>query len=197
MVFTTTRPSTTATSPPAYDPETGEDRWLDTTIYLQIYPNAATEKVDPVPEEVDPVPEEFDSQQGHHLQKTVFEISSSVVAYPKEQNWYNHSIALNRDLITDKIARQSEHPEFTPRNRNLFTDDAATMLIIEAAEGDLNSISHTDRAQLMPALKRNDGNYFTLVSWTVTSSDASCREIPATTTDDEGAWFWTGAAPQK
>ena len=168
--------------PLAYDPETGEDRWLDTTIFPQIYPNAA--------------PEEVDLQQGHYLQMTVFQIRSNVITYPKEQNRYNHSVALNRDLITDKIARQSEHPEFTPRNRNLFADDAATMIIIEVAEGDHNSISHTDRAQLMPAPKRNGGKYIHAGFMDGHVERVKKSKIPITT-NDEGAWFWTGAPAQK
>lgn len=165
--------------PPAYDPKTGGYRWLDTTIYLQIYPEA---KIAP------------DKVNGTHLQKTVFECPASLQQNPKETNWYNHSWVLNRDLITEAKFRQLPFPEYSPRKRSLFGwNDSKTMLLTEAIVGDYNSVSHTDFARIKAAANwRYDGEYVHVGFMDGHVERVKLRDIPKDLTNDDDAFFWTG-----
>ncbi|MEM7011144.1 MAG: hypothetical protein AAF585_06640, partial [Verrucomicrobiota bacterium] len=129
---------------------------------------------------------------GQHLIKTVFEIDASVQNDPSERNWYNHSYCVNRSLITDTIYRRQSKPEFTPRNRNLFKDDAATALIIEGTEGDRNSIGVGDMRQINEAAKRYDDKFVHVGFMDGHVERIKLRNFPTGTGSDENSFFWTG-----
>ena len=199
--------------PPAYFPKggesdgatgdnlTGQARWLDQTIFGQVYPNAnaAIDDTDEQGKDAgdNTVGVEDGGAFGHHLIKTIFEVPASVVYDPNEQNWYNHSYCINRALITDQVRRKQPKPEFSPRNRNLFADDAATMLIVEGSEGDNNSIAPENYGQILDAAKRYEDKYVHAGFMDGHVERIKLDRFPknAGGTDD-ASYFWRGVSMQ-
>jgi len=162
--------------PPAYFPDGADDQaqsemdddfegvsaWLNSTIYGQVYPDnldtaAEQERKESAGETSGSGPSYEQSENGEHLQDTVFVVQASTLAHPQDDNLYNHSFLLNRSLATDRIGEQDP---FAPRNSTIYTDLSAVMLLTEGSAGDhYNSIAVEDAEgdQLEQGFERYDG----------------------------------------
>ena len=116
-------------------------------------------------------------------------------------NFYDHGFCLNRSLVTDPVSRKEAKPEFTPRKRALFEDDAATMLLMEGSEGDeLNSIAVDNFVeQVEHALKRYKGKFVHVAFMDGHVEKLKLREIPnsVSNVEDKDTLFWTGFGSDK
>tara|TARA_R110002096_G_scaffold91625_9_gene207306 strand:- start:20512 stop:21447 length:936 start_codon:yes stop_codon:yes gene_type:complete len=214
--------------PPAYFPgdasssasqtgetRTGEARWLDSTIYAQVYPDrtAATDlgsaadanetsggALGNTGDSSDNNTRDGSGGDGSHLKDTVFLVDAARLLYAAEDDktYYDMSFCLNRSLITDSSQAGSGDWEFTPRKRSLFVDDAATMLLIEGDEGDKNSIGFGDEEQIEEGAKRYGGRYVHVGFMDGHVERTKIAEIPIDPTGDpdkeENCYFWTGTS---
>lgn len=196
--------------PPAFFPTGGTDsasgeevrgkgRWLDETIYGTVYPDKHEElslEDAATRDDEDNTTGVLGSSNGMHLQQTVFEVPASVRINPREKNWYNHSYCLNKELITDQIRRNQPNPEFSPRRRALFPDDSATMLIVEATEGEMNSVGIDGWSQIEEASKRYNGKFVHVGYMDGTVERVKLRDFHRNGGDDDGSFFWHGVDRQ-
>ncbi len=138
--------------PPAWFPG-GEKpgSWLDTTIFPYVYPESGVTSKDDEGNEL-----KYDPAKGNHLRDTVFVVKASVDAFPKEDNFYNHSFLLNRSLVAEATAT---NPEFAPRKVAMYEDWTSVMLLTEGDMGDHNSISQTNLDQLKEGMKRYEDKF--------------------------------------
>lgn len=209
--------------PPAYYPQggesdnssgddlSGEAKWLDRTIFGQVYPDknalinmeegafnadkrgAMTGKEAASQDQGDNTSGVSGSAKGHHLRQTVFEVLASIHLNPSEQNYYNHTYCLNRKLVTDSLRAQQSKPEFSLRQRSLFPDDAATMLLVEGSEGDHNSVAPESFSQILDAAKRYDDRFVHVGFMDGHVDRVKISEFPKSHTGtDENSIFWTG-----
>lgn len=138
--------------PPAWFPDgPTKDSWLDTTIYPYVYPESGYSKKDS-----EGNVQKYDSDKGIHLRDTVFVVKPSVLKFPKETNYYNHSFLLNRSLVAEATAK---NPEFSPRKVTMYEDWTSIMLLTEGNKGDHNSIAQSNLDQLKKGLERYDGKF--------------------------------------
>ncbi|MBU6303242.1 MAG: type II secretion system GspH family protein [Verrucomicrobia bacterium] len=136
--------------PPAWFPNGQKaGSWLDTTIFPYVYPESGYSAKDKEGKEVN-----YDAENGIHLQDTVFVVKPSVLAFPTEKNFYNHSFLLNRSLVAEATAT---NPAFAPRKPTMYEDWTSVMLLTEGSKGDHNSVSVSDLPQLEQGLKRYQG----------------------------------------
>ncbi len=196
--------------PPAYFPDagsadqlgesssSGEARWLDSTIFAQVYPDRSASVDGTRSDATDNTTRSYSGEgDGAHLLQTVFLVESALHLYASEEelNYYDMSFCLNRSLITDTSQAASKNAEFTPRKRSLFADDAATMLIIEGSEGEKNSISFNDRDQIEEGAARYDGRFVHVGFMDGHVERLKLHEIPESPTEndeDQDSFFWTG-----
>lgn len=140
--------------PPAYFPEgaesaagaladdvEGQSGWLNSTIFTQMYADGIVSSGSG--ESSGGSSSSYEqSDKGYHLKDTVFEIQASVLAFPQDDNLYNHTFLLNRSLATERNFKQEE---FAPRRTTIFADLSSIMLLTEGLGGEqFNSISVDD-----------------------------------------------------
>ncbi|MEM1296414.1 MAG: prepilin-type N-terminal cleavage/methylation domain-containing protein [Verrucomicrobiota bacterium] len=221
--------------PPAYFPSgaegsssqtgetrSGEARWLDSTIYAQVYPDktaaidlaASAENnemsggaLGNTSDTADNNTRDGSGGNGSHLKDTVFLVDAAVHLYAGETdtNYYDMTFCLNRSLITDPSQSRTTDAEFTPRKRSLFADDAATMLIIEASEGDKNSIGYGDTEQIEEGARRYKGRFVHVgfmdghverVRLNNIADSPQGEDEGEASDDEEDYYFWTGTSSE-
>jgi len=172
----------------------GEGRWLASTIFAQVYPDKSSSTTgDASSDAEDVTTKDFDSPNGEFLQGTVFEVEASVKKYPKEKNFFNHSYCLNAELITDSEGYKSGNWRFTPRKRSIFPNDTNTMLIVEALEGDHNSVTAATIDQIEKAFDRYDGRFVHVGYMDGHVARIKKNDLPKDARgSDESSIFWTG-----
>lgn len=194
---------------------TGEARWLDSTIYAQVYPDSTAavdlgDAADANERAGGSLGNTGDSGNnntrdgsggdGSHLKDTVFLVDAAFLMYAADDDasFYDMSFCLNRSLITDSSQANSSDWEFTPRKRSLYVDDAATMLIIEGDEGDKNSIGVGDEEQIEAGAERYGGRYVHVGFMDGHVERVKIGDIPTDPTADdekeEDCYFWTGTS---
>lgn len=164
--------------PPAYFP-TGADSasgtmddnlegasgWLNSTIYAQMYPDASVtsssgDTGSGGADSTDGTTKSYEqSDKGLHLKDSVFEVTASALAFPEDDNLYNHSFLLNRSLATERAYNQNE---FAPRKSTIYTDLSSIMLLIEGRGGDkFNSVAFQDSEgeDVQQGFDRYDGKF--------------------------------------
>ena len=202
--------------PPAYFPNgvegmadeleeegrTGTARWLDSTIFAQVYPDRSGSSSD-----ADNTTKQYSGQTGAHMVDTVFLVPAAQHYHAKNPraSFYDMSFCLNRALITDRIHAQGNNPAFSPRKRSLFVDDAATMLIVEGSEGDNNSVDSSSTSQLNDALRWYKGKFIHVgfmdghvEKMSVAGNRSAMRKIPSNPLngDESDCLFWTGVGKE-
>ncbi|RFC43878.1 MAG: Tfp pilus assembly protein PilE [Verrucomicrobia bacterium] len=136
--------------PPAWFPAgKPAGSWLDTTIFPYVYPESGYTGKDTDGNSI-----HYDAEKGTHLKDTVFVVKPSVLAFPKEEDFYNHSFLLNRSLVAEATAT---NPDFAPRKPTMYEDWTSVMLLTEGSKGDHNSVSVSDLSQLDQGMKRYQG----------------------------------------
>jgi prepilin-type N-terminal cleavage/methylation domain-containing protein/prepilin-type processing-associated H-X9-DG protein len=193
--------------PPAYFPNGGSDtasgeevkgsgRWLDETIFGVAYPDKATDmSMDEAAtrDGDDTTSGTTGGNNGEHLRQTIFEVPASVRINERDKNMYNHSYCLNKDLITDSIQRTQPQPEFSSRRQNLYPDDAATMLIVEGSEGNMNSVGADGWSQIQTASLRYNGKFVHVGFMDGHVERVKIKDFPRSGSgSDEDSFFWHG-----
>jgi len=164
----------------------GDFKWLDYkgSIYRQVYPNGNAGGG-------------REWSAGAHLWQTVFINKQSVIAFPDNDNLFDHSFCMNASLITDTVGQQSSEPEYSPRNRFLYSSDVQTMLIVEADGQDYNSVQFSDTQRLEDALERNWGKFILVGYMDGSASQMRGPEIPQDPSESiDACYFWTGTDPK-
>lgn len=176
--------------PPNAIPSGTRGLWCDGTIFKILYPD-----VDPS----NPPPSR--AEEGGHLVETSFENKASIKVNPDVYDWYQHSYAMNTNLVYDELNKDSPDPWLTEKslaNMNYLT---GAMIFIDCKDNliDQNKAMGEGEESLLSEAALRYRKKYVLAAFL----DGHVEKIPPSripmgdiNTDEDASRFWRGVNPR-
>ncbi|MFK5922247.1 MAG: type II secretion system protein [Verrucomicrobiota bacterium] len=167
---------------------TGTGLWCDGVIFKLLYPE--TDPTSPPPSR---------ATEGGHLVDTQFESKASIKSDSENTNWYNHSYAMNKNLVYDELSASSSDPWLTEKSITNIKFLPSAMIYMDASVNviDASMINGDGEGSLLGEAAARYRNKFLLVAFLDGHVQRmSTKEILGMTGRDKTR-FWQGVDPDR